>query len=486
MYGRNQALEQTPHLAAALAAVILAVVVLEAFGFYARSLEHRSITALAADQAIIERDGELAPVKNQGTALQQAALDTACLLPVYGSSELNLLQPYTRPFHPTILFHDRPTGFTIFPVGKAESTCLTILQKLASVGPALEGRKVAISLSPSWFYSRLTVRPDAYAGNFSDLHAGELAFDTRLSLRLRQDAARRMLQFPRTMANRPLLRFALENLTDGSPLSLASYDAVLPLGIIHNALLRYQDHLNVVCYLWTHPLKTSPPTSPGNAPPFDWLALHRQADEVYRTHSNNNDFGLANEKWTGTIRQETLRIRNTPTEEHFLSTLERSQEWVDLELLLRELNELGARPLLLSMPIHGGWYDYCRVTYTARRAYYEKLRGISARYHVPVDDFADHDADRSFCRDPMGHLAPNGLLYYSQVLDGFFHDVIAMPSELPAPLPVASRGTKAVLPIPEGARFPAAPGSSPPPVVRVGDRRRGVRDQLPYQLSRKE
>ena len=166
MHGQNQRLEQTPHLASAIAAVILGVVVLEAFGFYARSLEYRSITALAADEAIIERDGILAPVKNQGTALQQAALDTGCLLPVYGSSELNLLQPYTRPFHPTILFHDRPTGFTIFPVGKAESTCLTILQKLASVGPALEGRKVAVSLSPCWFYSRLTVRADAYAGNF--------------------------------------------------------------------------------------------------------------------------------------------------------------------------------------------------------------------------------------------------------------------------------------------------------------------------------
>ncbi len=200
MHGQNQRWEQTPHLAAALAAAILAVVVLELLGFYARSLEYRSITALAADEAIIERDGQLAPVKNQGTALQQAAVDTGCLLPVYGSSELNLLQPYTRDFHPTILFQDRPTGFTIFPVGKAESTCLTILQKLAAVGPALKGRKVAISLSPCWFFARLTVRADAYAGNFSDLHSGELAFDTRLSLGLRQDAARRMLQFPLTLA----------------------------------------------------------------------------------------------------------------------------------------------------------------------------------------------------------------------------------------------------------------------------------------------
>jgi D-alanine transfer protein len=431
MLGQNQPLEQTPHLISALAAVILGVVVLEAFGFYARSLEYRSITALAADKAIIEREASLAPVKNQGTALQQAALDTGCLLPVYGSSELNLLQAYTRPFHPTILFHDRPTGFTIFPLGKAETTCLSILQKLASVGPALRGRKVAVSLSPCWFFTRLTVRADAYAGNFSDLHAGELAFDTRLSLRLRQDVARRMLQFPTTVANRPLLRFALENLANGSPLGLACYDAVLPLGILHNAILRYQDHWSVVCYLWKHSEKTSSPPSPRSAPPLDWAMLHRQADAVYRTHSNNNEFGLANEKWDAVFWQETLRLRSTRSEEDFLSTLARNQEWVDLELLLRELNELGARPLLLSMPIQGVWYDYCGVTYTARRAYYEKLRALSARYHTPVVDFADHDGDQSFCRDPMGHLAPNGFVYYNQVFDGFFHDVIPLQSDLP-------------------------------------------------------
>ena len=256
--------------------------------------------------------GKLAPVKNQGTALQQAALDTDGLLPVYGSSELNLLAAYNRPFHPTNLFRDRPTGFTIFPVGKAETTCLIILQKLAAVGPALRGRKVAISLSPFWFFERLTARADGYAGNFSDLHAGELAFNTRLSLQLRQDAARRMLQFPATVANRPLLRFALENLADGSPLGLACYDAVLPLGILHNAILRYQDHWSVVCYLWKHPVKTSSPTSPRGGSPLDWPTLHRQADASYRAHSNNNEFGLDNEKWDRGLRQETLRLKKHP------------------------------------------------------------------------------------------------------------------------------------------------------------------------------
>ena len=92
MPGHDQPSEQTPHLAPAVTAVILGFVAMAAFGSYARSLEARSIAALAADEAIIDRGGELSRLKNQGTALQQAAFETGGLLPLYGSSELNLLQ----------------------------------------------------------------------------------------------------------------------------------------------------------------------------------------------------------------------------------------------------------------------------------------------------------------------------------------------------------------------------------------------------------
>jgi D-alanine transfer protein len=444
MHGQNQGLEQTPHLVPALTAVILGVVVLAAFGAYARSLEYRSIKALAADEVVIQVGGKLSMLKNQGTALQQAALETDGLLPIYGSSELTLHPPYNRPFHTTNLFHDYPTGFTIFPVGKAEATCLIMLQKLAALGPALEGRKVAVSVSPFWFFERLTARDDGYAGNFSALHAGELAFNTHSSLQLRQDAAQRMLQYPATVANRPLLRFALENLAAGSPLNLACYDAVLPLGLLHNAVLRYQDHWSVVSYLWAHPEWSSTPISPRSRQPLDWPSLHRQADESYRAYCDNNDFGMDNRVWNRELRQQLLQRRNTGSDEAFLRTLQRNQEWVDLELLLRALTEFGARPLLLSMPIHGGWYDQCGITYAGRKVYYQRLRELGARHHAAVVDFADHDADRTFCRDNIGHLTPSGFVYYSQVLDGFFHDVIPRQSELPVPASLSKKGTEGV------------------------------------------
>jgi D-alanine transfer protein len=157
--------------------------------------------------------------------------------------------------------------------------------------------------------------------------------------------------------------------------------------------------------------------------------LHRQADATYPSHCNNNEFGIDNLTWNRHLSLELPGRRNSWTDEAFLGALETNQEWVDLELVLRELTEFGARPLLLSSPLHGAWYDQCGISYTARTAFYKKLRELGTRYHAAAFDFSDHDADQAFCQDNMGHLAPRGLVYHCQALDGFFHDTISRQPE---------------------------------------------------------
>lgn len=436
MQGVSQSSAETPHLAPAFIAVIIGAAMAIALGSYGPALEKRSIGALAADEAIIDPYGGLYRLKNQGIALQRAAWADDGLLPVYGSSELGVLRAYNRPFHTTNLLRERPTGFTIFPVGKEAATCLITQQKLAAVGPALRGRKVVVSVSPTFFFEVPTAWAGGYAGNFSPLHAGELAFNTRLSLRLRRDAARRMLQYPETLAERPLLRFALESLADGSPSALACYGAAFPLGMLHNAILRYQDHLGVVWQLWRHPPRKSTAPSPPGVHPLDWTMVHEHAIASYRAHSDNNEFGLDRRRWTRRFREETLRQKGTRTDEGFLRALAENQEWDDLELVLRVLEESGARPYLISMPIHGAWYDQCGISALARGSFYRRLRDVGARHGAPVVDFADHDADRSFCLDYKGHLSPNGWVYYGEAFDGIFHDRVPPPSALPGPAKV--------------------------------------------------
>ena len=197
--------------------------------------------------------------------------------------------------------------------------------------------------------------------------------------------------------------------------------------------------------------------------------MQRRADAFYRTQSDNNVFGLDNQRWDRVFRREMARQKNTRTDEEFLGTLRASQEWTDLELLLRVLNEYGARPLLLSMPLHGSWFDQCGVSYTARRAYYQKLREIGARHHVAVVDFADHDADRTFCFDCRGHLSPGRLgALRPDLSTAFYHDTIPPQPELAA-APTASERTGRA-----GAR-----GRNPEPIARKEERN----DAIPISLT---
>jgi D-alanine transfer protein len=348
-------------------------------------------------------------------ALQVEAFRRGDLLPVYGTSEVLNADPY----HADALFRSHPTGFLPFPVGLLGGCALLHAEKLAAVGTDLRGKKVVISVTPGPFM-RPAVPEKAYAAYFSSLDANEVAFSTALSLATKTAAARRMLQFPRTLEQDPLLRFALEQIADGSPRGVALYYAALPLGKLNLGVLRLRDHRDSVTLIrkFAPPLD-QPDTTAARLPP-DWPALANRAAEDCRKHADNNPFGFDNHVWMQTFAGGVPRYWVPLDDDEFLRWLKRSEEWDDLSLLLRTLRELGAEPLLVSTPLNGPYYDYAGVSARARTAYYARLREVARAQDVPVVDFAEHDEDPGFLVD-LCHLSSKGWIYYARVLDTFYH-----------------------------------------------------------------
>jgi D-alanine transfer protein len=405
------------HLKPALVALLLVAIALIGGELYARRVESRYIHALAPMKF---------SQKNLGRALQQEAFRQADLLPVYGGSEVwtvsNAKAGLTR-YRATELFRTYPTGFMVFMVGKEMSTTLLNLQKLAAIGPELRGKKVVISLT--WGEFRLDKVPlDAYSGNFSRLHAAELAFSTDLSPEFKQAVAKRLLDYRPTLENDPVLEFALERLAGGGLINSALYYAVLPLGKLQNLVLRLQDHWETIAFI--HEQHYLRPASPRYAAALDWRKMLLQAEGEYRQVSNNNRFGFDNERWRqkGNEWNEGKGTNNDAT---FLRQLKLSKEWVDLDLLLRLTKELGAQPLILSAPMCGAYLDYSGVSTSARSVYYEKLREATKPYGVPVLDFEYHDGDKCFILDYGSHLSPKGWVYYDRALDAFYHRTLSLP-----------------------------------------------------------
>lgn len=397
---------KTPHLLPAAFALLVVAGALTGEWFHARRLERRAIAALAA-----EGEPNLSMLAHR-RALQEAALHRHDLLPLYGSSEVLVPDPY----HAQELFRTYPTGFRPVPFGERGACCLLQLQKLGALGGELRGHKVAVSFTPSNFFHE-TLRADAYAGNFSRLDANELAFSTDLSFRVKRYAAGRMRRYPDTLDGDPLLRFALDHLAGDTPADRALYLAALPLGRLQCLLMRLNDHWETVCYLREHPPHDTAARRPGA---IDWPTLADQAERAARLRLGGRPVDSDRRAESQSPDALLSQVEPGNRDALFLRWLEQSREWGDLDALLTALRQQGAEPLLLSPPINGTRFDRAGVSAAVRRAYYDRLQALADAHGVPLADFADHDDDPDFLID-FSHLTSKGWIYYARALDAFYH-----------------------------------------------------------------
>jgi DltD-like protein len=194
-----------------------------------------------------------------------------------------------------------------------------------------------------------------------------------------------MINYRRTYRFDPVLRLSLEALASSAPWSPALYAIVWPLGKLEEVVLRLQDHWKMVRQIRGH------------------LPIPDDSDE-----------------------ELTFQ---TPTEvdpaQELASYLRRASEWGSLELVVEALKQLGARPLLLSMPIAGGFFDQHGVSREMRHElYYGRLQQLARRYRVPLVDFEAEDEDAGFLNGVGAHLSQEGWRYYDEALERFYRGAL--------------------------------------------------------------
>jgi D-alanine transfer protein len=382
-----------PHLFAGLIASGLVAAVLFSAEMVAVHLERTTILSTAP---------ELFLLKNQGLAFQRAAAQAANVLPFYGSSELTAVPV---PERAQIFFRTAPTGFQVSPVGAGGTPPLIILQKVGALGSALRGKKLAISLSPN--LTAYAAGRKAYEGNFSLMAASEMVFDTALDFELKRQIASRMLECSSIVGKSPLLEFALRRLASGRRLDRLIFCALWPMEKVQNTVLELQDHFAALAYI-QHKIKPAPQQDPEI---IDWSKLLVKASALKPTDEDKTNT-------SSNVAEQTVAGSR---DRAFRTNLEAGLGWKDLELLLRTLASVRARPLLLSMPFDGQFYDRTGVSRYARESYYKRLRALSQQYHFPLVEFEEHDEDPAFLYLHKSHLTVKGWIYYDRALDDFFH-----------------------------------------------------------------
>ena len=379
------------HLRAALLVLGLMLLLGAAGSVFTLHLEKRYIHSVAMEGSA---------QKDLSIVWQRAVMAEPDLLPIYGSSELS------KHFgnEPQRFFAGYPTGFAVSPVGRGGCTSLILGEKIAAAAAnAPRERKLAISLSPSWFF-HTEAHHRWYVGNFSAAQASTLIFSSRLSLQLKRDFARRMLDYPDSVARAPLLSFALHRLTGEGWVDTALYHAVTPLARVQDALGRMSDHAAFAWHiLRDHELAQA---APRVALSLDWeTILAGGAGDSAAQHSKH-------------MKEESSHFFGN---RRFVQVLGESREWDDLELLLRVTQELKLDPLLLSIPIDYPYYESIGVTRESLDQYLQHLHALAARYDVALVDFAEHQNDVAFFADHNDHLSARGWLYMDRALDFYYH-----------------------------------------------------------------
>jgi D-alanine transfer protein len=358
------------------------------------------LCAKAEDRYIHQFAAEFGDLKLQGVALQKTAFMQKDLLVLYGSSELvSSVQGKASEF-----FAHYPTGFRPFPVGKPGATSRAIMQKIASLEHYIVGRKVAFTISPSYFFSE-KVNADYYEGNFSGLQAMELAFSTHLSPELRRDAARRMIEYPETVEGNWTLEFGLRRLAGDTALDRALYAAVWPLGKLANAVGRAQDHIEAGLHIAENFEEHNP--KPRRITGLNWKEILRKTSVKVKT----------------TRPPIAPRLTKRPKgsrDADFLKILKEADEWDDFELLLRTLKEMRTDALLISMPLHGPDLETTGVSAEARKAYGTEINRLAGKYGVQLVYFSQYENDPTFFADAADHPGERGWMLFNKVLDDFY------------------------------------------------------------------
>ncbi|HEY9151344.1 MAG TPA: D-alanyl-lipoteichoic acid biosynthesis protein DltD [Anaerolineales bacterium] len=411
------------HLTSALLAIMIALGTLAYGTIYAQSMEQKYIHALTSLRL---------SQSNIGSALQQAAFQQSDLLMIYGSSEMVIEDTTTvmtyggskvkidgTPYGASQFFQYYPTGFNIYEIAEGGTSSLNIAQALAAIGPQLRGKKVVISFTPT-IYHKEAVSSSAYAGNFSLLHANALIFNPYLSIKTKQIAARRMIEYPETLNKDPVLKYAVRYLGCGCRYRSYLYLIAWPLGMVDTWVIQLQDHWEVLDYIWKHPNLSSQVIRKPEQ--IDWSTQIAQATMTQAVHSSNNPYGIENSICDAYYSKiMTVPQKPASADYSFLKKLNDSQEWTDFDLVLRVLKEAGAQPLILSRPLDGPIWNFRGLSKWARKQYHVKLQNAVSPYGFPVISFVNHEGDRYFSIDQWSHTSREGWVYIDMSLDEFFH-----------------------------------------------------------------
>lgn len=362
------------------------------------------IESMIPKTRIHEAATELNPVMFQGKYIQGKMLADQRYLPIYGSSELARLDK----FHPSNYFQVNYEGFTPFLIGRGGSISLIHFLALAEHPDLLKDKKLVFILSPQWFQPQ-GADEIHFAPNYSTLQGYDLAFNRKINPRLKRMVMKRLLKF-NSVKNDIMLSTLYKAEISNDPWGKRKAAFIAPFAYAYKTILEKKD-LYFALAGGSKNYRSISPTVKNKS----WAELKKQAHQYGARYSQTNQFRIINSQYAK-IRKKLPALKNYKAG----ASYGKSVEYHDFQLVLDLLKEAGAKPLFISVPVNGWWYDYTGFPKAGRTAYYKRIKQQVEKQGFPIVDFSDHEYDPYFMKDTI-HIGWKGWVYTDKAIQDFYN-----------------------------------------------------------------
>ncbi|MGV3465061.1 MAG: D-alanyl-lipoteichoic acid biosynthesis protein DltD [Heyndrickxia sp.] len=378
--------------------LILAVVLFLAFLFIPNSW----IGHLISDKKVAKDASNLSPLMFQGDYIQSRMLADKKYYPIYGSSELSRFDP----FHPSNYFEANPQGFTPFLYGRGGTQSLVQFMNFAAHADQLKGEKLVFIISPQWFHKK-GIDNVHFDPNYSMLQAYDLAFNHSIDSNIKREAIHRLLKFD--VVKRDYMLKSVFQSEIGRPGTFKlENDIVKPLAYINWKLLEKKDLYYSLYSGYNHKRYKDSQLVKGKS----WGELKQIASQYGKQRAKGNRYDVTNSFYKKKIIPVAAKMKNHNKHASYATSV----EYHDFQMVLDLLKEKGAKPIFISIPVNGRWYDYTGFPKSGRDDYYKKIRKQVETAGFPIVDLSGHEYDPYFLKDTM-HIAWKGWIYVDQAME---------------------------------------------------------------------
>ncbi|MGG1674446.1 D-alanyl-lipoteichoic acid biosynthesis protein DltD [Neobacillus sp. NRS-1170] len=347
---------------------------------------------------------ELNPFMFQGKYVQEEMLKNKQYLPIYGSSELARLDR----FHPSNYFKETKDGFTPFLVGRGGTESLIHFLNFSEHTDQLKGKKLIFVLSPQWFQPG-GADESHFVPNYSSLQGYDFALNQKIDPVIKKKAIKRLLTFSPINSD-PLLSTMLKAEITNDPWTQKKAAIYRPFAIFYHDLLVKKDYYYTLAGGFSRNRDINKKVRNKS-----WDQLEVQAEHMGERLSTNNSFYISNYQYNK-IKKLVPSLKDSKVG----ASYGESPEYNDFQLVLDLLKESGAKPLFVSVPVNGKWYDYTGFPLEGRQSYYTRIKKQIESEGFQIADFSNHEYDPYFMKDTI-HIGWKGWVYTDKVIKDFYN-----------------------------------------------------------------